>query len=104
MHMGWNTAEALLGGGAAITQETITRFFSLHLAFSLIPLILVELYFYKNAYTRIPLSWLKRSIIILMLVASGRCFAGCARAQIKSGCDAVAYFVRLVFSWPLSDV
>jgi len=69
MHMGWNTAEVLLGGGAAITQETITRFFSLHLAFSLIPLIFVELYFYKNAYTRIPLSWLKRSIIILMLVA-----------------------------------
>ena len=35
LHMGWNTAEVLLGGGAAITQETITRFFSLHLAFSL---------------------------------------------------------------------
>ncbi len=68
MHMGWNTAEALLGGGAAITQETITRFFSLHLAFSLIPLIFVELYFYKNAYKRIPLSWLKRSIVIVMLV------------------------------------
>lgn len=68
LHMGWNTAEVLLGGGAAITQETITRFFSLHLAFSLIPLILVELYFYKNASTRMPLSWLKRSIIILMLV------------------------------------
>jgi len=69
MHMGWNTAEALLGSGAAITQETITRFFSIHLAFSLIPLILVELYFYKNAQTRISLSWLKRSIVILMLVA-----------------------------------
>ena len=69
MHMGWNTAEALLGGGAAITQETITRFFSIHLAFSLIPLIFVELYFYKNAQTRISLSWFKRSVIILMLVA-----------------------------------
>ena len=46
IHMGWNTAEVLLGGGAAITQETITRFFSIHLAFSLIPLIFVELYFY----------------------------------------------------------
>src|SRR5271170_2992614 len=68
LHMGWNTAEVLLGGGAAITQETITRFFSLHLAFSLIPLMLVELYFYKNAYTRISLSWLKRSVIVLMLV------------------------------------
>ena len=69
LHMGWNTAEVLLGGGAAITQETITRFFSIHLAFSLIPLIFVELYFYKNSYRRIYLSWLKRSIIILMLVA-----------------------------------
>ncbi len=68
LHLGWNTSEALLGGGAAITQETITRFFSLHLAFSLIPLIFVELYFYKNAYTRVPIGWVKRSIVILMLV------------------------------------
>lgn len=68
IHMGWNTAEVLLGGGAAITQETITRFFSIHLAFSLIPLIFVELYFYKNAYKRVPLSWAKRTIITLMLV------------------------------------
>jgi quinol-cytochrome oxidoreductase complex cytochrome b subunit len=67
LHLGWNTAEVLLGGGAAITQNTITRFFSLHLAFSLIPLILVELYFYKNAYKRVPLNWIKRSIIILIL-------------------------------------
>ncbi|MDR3612277.1 MAG: cytochrome b N-terminal domain-containing protein [Candidatus Obscuribacterales bacterium] len=68
LHMGWNTAETLLGGGAAITQETITRFFSLHLAFSLIPLILVELYFYKNAYERMPINWTKRIIIVMMLV------------------------------------
>jgi len=66
-HMGWNTAEVLLGGGAAITQETITRFFSLHLAFSLIPLIFVELYFYKNKFTRMPINWTKRWVIILML-------------------------------------
>lgn len=68
VHMGWNTAEVLLGGGAAITQETITRFFSLHLAFSLIPLMLVELYFYKNDYERVPLNWTKRTVIIMMLV------------------------------------
>jgi quinol-cytochrome oxidoreductase complex cytochrome b subunit len=68
VHLGWNTAEVLLGGGAAITQETITRFFSLHLAFSLIPLIFVELYFYKNAYKRVPLNWTKRTIITMMLV------------------------------------
>lgn len=69
VHIGWNTAEFLLGAGGAITQETITRFFSLHLAFSLIPLIFVELYFYKTGYKRIPLSWVKRSVIIAQLVA-----------------------------------
>ncbi len=68
LHMGWNTAEFLLGAGGAITQETITRFFSLHLAFSLIPLIAVELYFYKTGYKRIPINWLKRSVIIAMLL------------------------------------
>jgi quinol-cytochrome oxidoreductase complex cytochrome b subunit len=68
LHLGWNTAEFLLGAGGAITQETITRFFSLHLAFSLIPLMLVELYFYKNAYVRMPLNWMKRSVLIAMLV------------------------------------
>ncbi len=68
LHLGWNTAEVLLGAGGAITQETITRFFSLHLAFSLIPLILVEIYFYNNNYNRIPLNWLKRTVITLMLV------------------------------------
>jgi quinol-cytochrome oxidoreductase complex cytochrome b subunit len=68
VHMGWNTAEFLLGAGGAITQETITRFFSLHIAFSLIPLMFVELYFYKNGYVRIPMNWLKRSVIIGMLV------------------------------------
>ena len=68
LHLGWNTAEVLLGAGGAITQETITRFFSLHLAFSLIPLILVEIYFYNNNYKRVPLNWIKRNIVILMLV------------------------------------
>ncbi len=67
LHMGWNTAEALLGGGAAITQETITRFFSLHLAFSLIPLVFVELYFYKNSFVRMPINWTKRTVVILMV-------------------------------------
>jgi quinol-cytochrome oxidoreductase complex cytochrome b subunit len=68
IHMGWNTAEFLLGAGGAITQETITRFFSLHIAFSLIPLIFVELYFYNTGYKRVPLNWIKRSVIIGMLV------------------------------------
>jgi quinol-cytochrome oxidoreductase complex cytochrome b subunit len=68
LHLGWNTAEVLLGAGGAITQETITRFFSLHLAFSLIPLILVEIYFYNNNYVRMPLNWIKRFVITSMLV------------------------------------
>lgn len=68
LHLGWNTAEFLLGAGGAITQETITRFFSLHLAFSLIPLMFVELYFYKTGYKRVPLNWIKRCVVIAMLV------------------------------------
>lgn len=68
LHLGWNTAEFLLGAGGAITQETITRFFSLHLAFSLIPLIFVELYFYKNGFVRMPINWLKRTVVVLMLL------------------------------------
>ena len=68
LHLGWNTAEFLLGGGGAITQETITRFFSLHIAFTLVPLIFVELYFYRTGYTRIALNWTKRLVIIGMLV------------------------------------
>lgn len=68
IHMGWNTAEFLLGAGGAITQETITRFFSLHIAFSLIPLIFVELYFYKNGYVRMPINWIKRGAIIGWLI------------------------------------
>ncbi len=67
LHLGWNTAEILLGGGAAITQNTMTRFFSFHLSLSLIPLIFVEIYFFKNAYKRVPLNWTKRSILILMI-------------------------------------
>lgn len=68
IHMGWNTAEFLLGAGGAITQETITRFFSLHMAFSLIPLIFVELYFYKTGFKRVPINWLKRVVVLAMLV------------------------------------
>lgn len=68
LHLGWNTAEFLLGGGGAITQETITRFYSLHIAFSLIPLIFVELYFYRTGYTRIALNWTKRLVVIAMLL------------------------------------
>lgn len=68
LHLGWNTAEFLLGAGGAITQETITRFFSIHLAFSAIPLIFVELYFYKTGFKRIPINWTKRLVVIMMLV------------------------------------
>jgi quinol-cytochrome oxidoreductase complex cytochrome b subunit len=30
-------------------------------------LIFVEIYFFKNAYVRVPLNWTKRSILILMI-------------------------------------
>lgn len=68
VHLGWNTAEFLLGAGGAITQETITRFFSLHLAFSAIPLMFVELYFYKTGFKRMPINWTKRLIVSAMLI------------------------------------
>ncbi len=68
VHLGWNTAEFLLGAGGAITQETITRFFSIHMAFSAIPLIFVELYFYKTGFKRIPLNWTKRIVVSMMLI------------------------------------
>lgn len=68
VHLGWNTAEFLLGAGGAITQETITRFFSIHCAFSAIPLIFVELYFYKTGFKRIPFDWTKRMVVVLMLI------------------------------------
>ena len=68
LHLGWNTAEFLLGAGGAITQETITRFFSIHMAFSAIPLIFVELYFYKTGFKRIPLNWTKRIVVSMMLI------------------------------------
>ncbi|MBI4532728.1 MAG: cytochrome b N-terminal domain-containing protein, partial [Candidatus Melainabacteria bacterium] len=68
LHLGWNTAEFLLGAGGAITQATITRFYSLHLAFSLVPLIIIELYFYRTGYLRISLNWVKRGVLIAMLM------------------------------------
>lgn len=54
-HQGVTTSQILMGG-SSIGQATLTRFFSLHFAISVILLIVTELYFYKNRMKRINLS------------------------------------------------
>jgi cytochrome b6 len=53
-HQGMTTSQILMGG-SSIGQATMTRFFSLHFAISLIMLVLTELYFYKNRLKRLNL-------------------------------------------------
>jgi len=62
-HQGFSTSQILMGG-SSIGQATMTRFYSLHFALSLILLVLSELYFYKNRMHRINL---KRSKVFLIL-------------------------------------
>lgn len=66
-HQGVNTSQILLGG-SSIGQATMTRFFSLHFAISLICLIIVELYFYANRAKRININRWQVLILIGMLV------------------------------------
>lgn len=54
-HQGMTTSQILMGG-SSIGQATLTRFFSLHFALSVLLLIVTELYFYKNRLKRINLS------------------------------------------------
>jgi cytochrome b6 len=54
-HQGFSTSQILMGG-SSIGQATMTRFYSLHFALSLILLVCSELYFYKNRLKRINLS------------------------------------------------
>jgi len=65
-HVGVNTSQILLGG-SSIGQATMTRFYSFHIAFSLIALIAVELYFYKNGLKRFNIPW-KVALVPLFLV------------------------------------
>jgi quinol-cytochrome oxidoreductase complex cytochrome b subunit len=62
-HQGMSTSQILLGG-SSIGQATMTRFFSLHFALSVILLIVTELYFYKNRLKRINLN---RGVVFLLL-------------------------------------
>lgn len=63
-HQGFSTSQILMGG-SSIGQATMTRFYSLHFALSLILLVGTELYFYKNRMKRINL---KRPAVITLLL------------------------------------
>lgn len=65
-HIGVNISQILLGG-SSIGQATMTRFYGFHIAFTLIALIAVELYFYKNGLKRFNLSW-KMGLIPISMV------------------------------------
>lgn len=62
-HQGVSTSQILMGG-SSIGQATMTRFYSLHFALSLILLVLSELYFYKNRLNRINL---KKPVVFLII-------------------------------------
>lgn len=66
-HQGVSTSQILMGG-SSIGQATMTRFYSLHFALSLILLVLSELYFYKNRLNRINLKKPAVFLILAMLL------------------------------------
>lgn len=65
-HIGANISQILLGG-SSIGQATMTRFYAFHVAFTLIALIAVELYFYKNGLKRFNIPW-KMALIPIAMV------------------------------------
>lgn len=68
-HIGANTSQILLGG-SSIGQATMTRFYAFHVAFTLVALIFVELYFYKNGLKRFNIPWKLALIPISMVVVT----------------------------------
>ena len=66
-HIGANTSQILLGG-SSIGQATMTRFYSFHIAFTLLALIAYELYIYKTGFKRLNISWKQAIIPISMVV------------------------------------
>ncbi|MFN8614892.1 MAG: cytochrome b N-terminal domain-containing protein [Vampirovibrionales bacterium] len=70
-HQGVTTSQALMGG-SSIGQATLTRFFALHFALSVLLLIVTELYFYKNRLKRVNLStgvkWLMLGMICFVAI------------------------------------
>ncbi len=72
-HQGMSTSQILLGG-SSIGQATMTRFFSLHFALSVILLIVTELYFYRSRLRRLNLSKSAVFIVLAFLVATAIIF------------------------------
>lgn len=72
-HQGQTTSQILMGG-SSIGQATMTRFFSLHFALSLITLTVTELYFYQNRLKRINLKWPAIVAVLLMLLTTAIIF------------------------------
>ncbi len=66
-HQGETTSQILMGG-SSIGQATMTRFYSLHFAFSLILLTITELYFYKKRVKRLNLSFPAILVVLGMLL------------------------------------
>jgi len=66
-HQGFSTSQILMGG-SSIGQATMTRFYSLHFALSLIMLVTTEIYFYKNRMKRLNLQWWAVLLVLSMLV------------------------------------
>ncbi len=66
-HQGMTTSQILMGG-SSIGQATLTRFFALHFALSVLLLIVTELYFYKNRLKRINLSKGAIIAVIAMII------------------------------------
>src|SRR5690606_23074276 len=64
-HQGVSTSQILMGG-SSIGQATMTRFYSLHFALSLIMLTVTELYFYKSRAKKINVK--RFDVIALMLM------------------------------------
>lgn len=73
LNLGMVTQQILLGG-SAIGQATITRFYSMHMALSLIGLIVAELYFYSNKKKRFNIPWSEGFIVIAMIAAAAMIF------------------------------
>ena len=66
-HVGINTSQILLGG-SSIGQATMTRFYSFHVAFTLLALIAYELYIYRTGHKRLNISWTQAMIPTFMVI------------------------------------
>lgn len=72
-HQGFSTSQ-ILTGGSSIGQATMTRFYSLHFALSLILLTVSEIYFYTNRKKRINMGRGKVLVLLGMLLFTALIF------------------------------